>query len=88
MNLKNATVIVNDQGQFLDFNLRGWTTTDGHFFYGTWANAVRVAWGLGREQGRRVFVVTDYGSESERWQEVAQDGGIGKPTFPNKTTGD
>jgi hypothetical protein len=84
MSLKNATVIVNDQGQFLDFALKGWTTSDGHFFHGTWANAVRVARRLRREPGGRVFVVTDYGFESERRQEVAEDGDVGEPAFPNR----
>ena len=89
MNLKNTTVIINDAEKFLNWDMRVWISSDGQFFVGTRANAIRVARHLlktGKAGPCRVFVATDYGYVSECREEVLVDGQLGPPTYPNNET--
>jgi hypothetical protein len=66
--LRNSTVIMNEKDEFLDFDMKSWTTSDGHFFTGTRPNAIRVARRLKRMSS--VFIITNYGYADQVKEEV------------------
>jgi hypothetical protein len=91
MSLKNRSVIINDEGEFLSFDLIRWVDSDNAFYITpNRALAIRQATAWWKRNGRkldgsrRVFVVTNYGFTDEMWEEVDKNGRIGKPFYPNE----
>jgi hypothetical protein len=64
---------MNDEGEFLNFDLKSWTTSDGQFFIGTRPNAIRVARKLCHGT---TFIVTNYGFADQVKEEVLPNGDV------------
>jgi hypothetical protein len=82
MTFKGATILISPQYEFLQWDGRTWGTTDGQVLILSSANAIRMGWKIvdplkHLPKGEpALYLVADYGYESEAWQAMYPDGSL------------